>query len=82
MAILVLVLAATTSISNKVESVSAQQTPDKDCAFDPSLAKCKPDSNGKCPSGFSLNVNSQCIPNMCPKSFVKHENDETKCFRL
>jgi hypothetical protein len=37
----------------------------------------KPDVNGKCPSGFNLNVDSQCIPNKCPKHFVRHDNDET-----
>jgi hypothetical protein len=82
MTILVLVMVTTTTNNSKLEIVSAQQQmPDKDCAFTPSLDKCKPDSNGKCPSGFSLNVNSQCIPNKCPKGFVKHDNDETgKCF--
>jgi hypothetical protein len=77
---LTILTAATTTTTGS--SVNAQQqVPDKDCAITPSLDKCKPDSSGRSPSGFSLNVNSQRIPNKCPKGFVKHDNDETgKCF--
>ncbi|HEY7571934.1 MAG TPA: hypothetical protein VH796_11260 [Nitrososphaeraceae archaeon] len=78
-AIMAILTVATTTTGSSVHA--QKQVPDKDCAFTPSLDKCKPDSSGKCPSGFSLNVNSQCIPNKCPKGFVKHDNDETgKCF--
>ena len=62
-------------------STSTPSVPDKDCAFTPTLDKCKPDAAGNCPSGFSKNVNNDCIPNKCPKGFVKQDKDETgKCF--
>ena len=76
-----MVIATATITSSNTNA--QQQVPDKDCAFTPTLAKCKPDQKGKCPSGFSLNVNSECIPNKCPKGFVRHDNDETgKCFAI
>lgn len=36
-----------------------------------------PDAAGNFPSGFSKNVNNNCIPDKCPKGFVKHDNDES-----
>ena len=79
---IVLLLVFSVSVAPTAVIVNAQ-VPDKDCAFTPTLAKCKPDQKGKCPSGFSLNVNSECIPNKCPKGFVRHDNDETgKCFAI
>lgn len=53
----------------------------RDCALTPSLSQCKSDSAGNCPSGFSHNVNNQCIPDKCPKGYQRHDNDETgQCF--
>jgi hypothetical protein len=80
---IVLLLVFSVSVAPTAVIVNAQQVPDEDCAFTPTLAKCKPDQKGKCPSGFSLNVNSECIPNKCPKGFVRHDNDQTgKCFAI
>ncbi|HEY7573231.1 MAG TPA: hypothetical protein VH796_17870 [Nitrososphaeraceae archaeon] len=72
---MVILAVATTTTGSSVNA--RQLVPDKDCLFTHSLDKCKPDSSRKCPGGFSLNINSQCIPNKCPKGFVKHDNDET-----
>jgi hypothetical protein len=81
-AIIAILAVATTTINSSKMSVSAQQqVPDKDCAFNPSLTKCKPDTSGNCPTGFSHNANNNCIPNKCPSGFSKQDNDETgKCF--
>lgn len=61
--------------------------PDKDCAFNPGLGKCKVDctedqSFCECPHGFVMNEDDQCRPDKkCPKGFEEHTNDETgACF--
>ena len=56
--------------------------PDQSCAFNPDSPKCKPDSNGQCPPGFSHNVHDNCFPSgKCPPGFGRHDGDESgKCF--
>jgi hypothetical protein len=41
--------------------------------------KCKPDPiTGKCPQGFSMNVNQHCDPKTPgPMGYERHEDDET-----
>lgn len=57
--------------------VSFREEPDDDCLFNPSLPKCAP-IEGKCPSGFLMNENSQCFPDKpCPAGFTKFDEDET-----
>jgi hypothetical protein len=62
--------------------------PDDDCAFNPSLSKCKAtcDANNfcQCPKGFSMNEDDNCFPDKsCPKGFERHNEDETgKCFPI
>jgi hypothetical protein len=62
--------------------------PDEDCAFNPSLSKCKAtcdeNNNCKCPKGFSMNEDDNCFPDkQCPKGFERHNEDETgKCFPI
>ncbi len=52
--------------------------PDDDCLFDPSLPKCSPPDNGKCPDGFLMNENGQCFPDKpCPPGYTKIDDDET-----
>ena len=53
--------------------------PDDSCLFHPEQTKCKPDAiTGKCPKGFSMNVNQHCYPNKpCPNGFERHKDDET-----
>ena len=56
---------AKSSSDSDSKGTSQQQptsTPDKDCAFNPSLAKCAPDpTTGKCPSGFSAGLSCRPI---------------------
>jgi hypothetical protein len=62
--------------------------PDEECAFNPSLPKCKAtcDENNfcKCPEGFVMNEDDNCRPDKpCPKGFEEHKDDETgKCFKI
>jgi len=52
--------------------------PDRDCLFDPSMPKCAPDENGKCPSGFAMNEDGQCFPRGgCPNKYHRPDDDET-----
>lgn len=45
------------SISNE----AADEQPDEECLFDPSLPKCTPGPEG-CPLGFAMNAYEQCFP--------------------
>jgi hypothetical protein len=61
--------------------------PDEDCAFNPSLSKCKPtcdeNNNCKCPERFSMNEDDNCFPTKCPKGYERHKDDESgKCFPI
>jgi hypothetical protein len=62
--------------------------PDEECAFNPSLPKCKApcDENNfcECPKGFSMNEDDNCYPDKpCPNGFERHKDDETgKCFKI
>ena len=62
--------------------------PDEECAFNPSLPKCKAtcDENNfcKCPEDFVMNEDDNCRPDKpCPKGFEEHKDDETgKCFKI
>jgi hypothetical protein len=58
---------------------AAKSQPDRDCLFDPSLPKCAPDENGKCPDGFHMNGYEQCFPahDKCPSGYHSHEDDES-----
>ena len=60
-------------------SGSSDSQPDEDCLFDPSLPKCAPDENGKCPEGFNLNEDGQCFPehDECPDGYHSADDDET-----
>ena len=52
--------------------------PDRECLFDPSMPKCAPDENGKCPKGFAMNENGQCFPRGgCPDGYHSVDDDET-----
>lgn len=52
--------------------------PDRDCLFDPSMPKCAPDENGRCPSGFAMNEDGQCFPRGgCPDKYHRPDDDET-----
>ncbi|HEU4824535.1 MAG TPA: hypothetical protein VFS97_14020 [Nitrososphaeraceae archaeon] len=54
------------------------ELPDDDCLFDPSLPKCAPPEDGKCPDGFLMNENGQCFPDKpCPPGYTKIDDDET-----
>jgi len=57
-------------------------TPDDECLFEPSLPKCAPGEDGKCPDGFNLNGKGHCFPDKkCPSGFENHDDDETgKCW--
>jgi hypothetical protein len=70
-----------TSQKEEIAEPSNSQ-PDGDCLFDPSLPKCAPDENGKCPDGFAMNGDGQCFPrhDRCPEGYHSHEDDESgKC---
>jgi hypothetical protein len=70
-----------TSQKEEIAETSNSQ-PDGDCLFDPSLPKCAPDENGKCPDGFAMNGDGQCFPrhDRCPDGYHSHEDDESgKC---
>ncbi len=70
-----------TSQKEEIAETSNSQ-PDGDCLFDPSLPKCAPDENGKCPDGFAMNGDGQCFPrhDRCPDDYHSHEDDESgKC---
>lgn len=70
-----------TSQKEEIAETSNSQ-PDGDCLFDPSLPKCAPDENGKCPDGFAMNGDGQCFPrhDRCPEGYHSHEDDESgKC---
>jgi len=64
---------------NQVSEPSSVSNPDGDCLFDPSLPKCTPDENGKCPEGFAMNGDGQCFPrhDRCPGGYHSHEDDES-----
>ncbi len=52
--------------------------PDRDCLFDPSMPKCAPDDNGRCPEGFNMNEDGQCFPRGgCPDGYYRADDDET-----
>ena len=52
--------------------------PDRECLFDPSMPKCAPDENGKCPEGFNMNEDGQCFPQGgCPDGYYRADDDET-----
>ena len=52
--------------------------PDEDCLFDPSMPKCAPDENGKCPEGFGMNEDGQCFPRGgCPDGYHRVDDDES-----
>ena len=70
-----------TSQKEEIAETSNSQ-PDGDCLFDPSMPKCAPDENGKCPDGFAMNEDGQCFPrhDRCPDDYHSHEDDESgKC---
>ena len=51
--------------------------PDKDCLFNPSLAKCTP-INGQCPEDFHFNDDGQCVPDGgCPEGYHWNQDDES-----
>ena len=56
--------------------------PDDECLFEPSLPKCAPGEDGKCPSGFNMNGDGNCFPDKpCPSGYENHDYDETgKCW--
>lgn len=84
--ILALSLISVQMISVTPDFVAAKNgngKPDSDCFFNPNgLAKCKPDINGKCPSGFSANDKGNCFPKgPCPTGYARKDNDESgTCF--
>lgn len=67
-----------TAIGDASETeASPMLVPDDDCLFNPSLPKCAP-IEGKCPSGFLMNENQQCLPDKpCPAGFTRLDEDET-----
>ena len=70
---------ATTPELKLTEENLSDSQPDGDCLFDPSLPKCAPEENGKCPEGFSRNGDDQCYPShdRCPEEYHSHEDDES-----
>ena len=57
---------------------SALSQPDDECLFEPSLPKCAPGEDGKCPSGFNMNGDGNCFPDKpCPSGYENHDYDET-----
>jgi hypothetical protein len=51
------------------------------CYFEPDNEACNP-VDGKCPAGFAMNEDGQCIPRGdCPAGYARVNDDETgKCF--
>jgi hypothetical protein len=79
-------LTATTIIlvPNKAMAQATASLPDDECLFEPSLPKCAPGQDGKCPSGFNMNGDGNCFPNKpCPPGYEKRDYDETgKCWEI
>jgi hypothetical protein len=65
--------------TNTASAAAEQSRPDNSCLFNPEQDKCRPDpTTGQCPSGFNMNGDMHCFPNMsCPKGFENHDQDET-----
>lgn len=52
--------------------------PDQECLFDPSMPKCASDENGRCPEGFNMNEDGQCLPQgRCPEGYHRPDDDES-----
>ena len=79
-------LAPTSALSGVTSTPTPTPTlsqPDDECLFEPSLPKCAPGEDGKCPSGFNMNGDGNCFPDKpCPSGYENHDYDETgKCWR-
>ena len=67
-------------INNNSTTPNAAQTlsPDGDCLFNPDLPKCALGPDGKCPEGFGMNGDDQCIPDGgCPEGYHRVDDNET-----
>lgn len=63
--------------NNSTRPEHNRQGPDRDCLFNPSLPKCAA-IDGKCPDGFFINEDDQCVPEGgCPDGYHWVEDDET-----
>jgi hypothetical protein len=80
-------LAPTSALSGVTSTPTPTPTlsqPDDECLFEPSLPKCAPGEDGKCPSGFNMNGDGNCFPDKsCPSGYENHDYDETgKCWKI